>query len=327
MKVKEILKKCLWIMLVFFLSFLMLWAGRDASENIWIEGEPTFRYYVAIFWEILKGIAVLVPVWFLVLVGSVRSFMGENWFPFSEKIPARTTKIMLVVSAVLLVGVTTVSAVYSEFAEVPYRVRYAMENRLEEVQTVSAWILFYSILLCVEQWCIKKNCGRQDIRKKQRWVIVTIFLTWLILVELSCVDLWYIPLSYVDCPNDLEDYDLWWFALYSAVFYVPLLFFAARKTVRLFKNNTQWLTLSTIVPKKVTTLIALVSTGFMIAQIQESRYWNDWAEIADVPEYGQAAATGHTFQAMMWGLVLFYAICLLVKQLRAAHRAKRTSNI
>lgn len=50
---------------------------------------------------------------------------------------------------------------------------------------------------------------------------------------------------------------------------------------------------------------------------------DDWTEIADVPEYGEAVAMKYTFQAMMWGLLLFYAICLLIKQIRTGWRAKR----
>ena len=326
MKVKEVLKKCLWIMLVIFLSFLMIQAGRDASENIWIEGEPTLHYYVALLWEILKGIAVIVPVWLISLLGLVRSFQGDNWFPFAEKIPIRATKIILAAAGVLLIGAFVAEKVYSEYSTVPFWVRDTVEESFREWQSVFVWTLFYGMLLYIEQRCIYRNDSRSIIRRKQLWVTVTIFLTYLVVSCLGGVDLWYIPLSHVDCPNDLEDYYLWWFSLYLALLFVPLLFFATRKTVRLFKNNAQWLTLSTTVPKKIAALIALVSTGFMIKQIQESRYWNDWAEIADVPEYGEAAAMGHTFQALMWGLLLFYAICLLVKQLRVAHKAKHISN-
>ena len=114
--------------------------------------------------------------------------------------------------------------------------------------------------------------------------------------------------------------------MYSAVFLLPFLFISARRAIRLFKDNTQWLTLSAIVPKKITLLVALVSTGFMVEQIQESCYWNEWAEIADVPEYGEAAALGHTFQALMWGLAFFYTICLLIKQILAVRREKREKN-
>ena len=160
------------------------------------------------------------------------------------------------------------------------------------------------------------------IRKKQMWVTVTIFMTYLIITFLGGVDLWYIPLSRVDSPNNLEDYYLWWFSLYTTVFFLPFWFFSARKTVRAFKDNPQWLTLTTIIPKTITVLIALAATGFMVQQIQECRYWNEWTEFADLPEYGEAAAMGHTFQAMMWGLLLFYMICLFVKQIRAARRAK-----
>ena len=322
MKAKEVLKKCLWIMLVFLLSFLMIQAGRDASKNIWIEGEPTIHYYVALLWEILQGIAVIVPVWLLSILGLARSFFGENWFPFAQKIPIRVTKWILATAIILLIGVFVAEKVYLEYTTVPFWVRDTVKESFGQWQSAFVWTLFYGMLLYIEQWCIRRNERRKMIRKKQLWVTVTIVLTYLIVVFLDGVNLWYIPLSHVDCPNDLEDYYLWWFSLYTAVFFLPFWFFSARKTVRLFKSNPQWLTLTTVIPRTITVLIALTATGFMIQQIQECRYWNDWTEFADLPEYGEAAAMGHTFQAMMWGLLLFYMICLFVKQIRAARKAK-----
>lgn len=326
MKLKAILKKCLWITLVISLSLLMVQVGRDASKNIWIEGEPTISYYCTLLWEILEDIAAIVPVWLLSLLGLARSFLGENWFPFAEKIPVHTTKAVLAISTILLIVVTIASMVYSEHTEDSIFDQRVIESRFDGWQTVLAWTLFYSLLLFIEQWCLRRNDSRHLIREKQTWVIVTLLLAQMVVSSLGGVKLWYIPLSMVDCPNNLEDYYLWWFSLYNAVSFLPFCFFAARKTVRLFKNNTQWLTLSSFIPKKVTVLIALTSIWFIVEHIQESRYWNNWAEIADLPEYGEAAAMGHTFQALMWGLLLFYAICLLVKQLRAAHRAKHASN-
>lgn len=327
MKLKAVMKKFVWIVLVLLLSFLMILAGQDASNNIWIEGEPTFRYSIAMLWEILKGIAVFVPVWLLSLLGLARSFLGENWFPFAEKIPIRVTKGILSAAVILLIGIFAAEKAYSEYTTVPFWVRDRVEESFGEWQIVFVWILFYGMLLYIEQWCLRRNDSLLMIRRKQLWVTVTVFLSYLTVTCFGGVELWYIPLSHVDCPNNLEDYCLWWFSLYLAVFFVPLMLFAARKTARLFKNNAQWMTLSLIVPKKITALVALVSTGCMIVQIRESRYWKDWVETADLPEYGEVAAMGHTFQALMWSLVLFYAICLLVKQLRAAHRAKRTNNI
>lgn len=323
MKVKGILKKCMWGLLVILMTFLMIQAGKDASDNIWIEGDPTFHYYAALSWEILKGIAVILPVWLLSLLGLARSCFGENWFPFAQKIPIRVTKMILVAAMILLIGVSVAEKVYSKYTTVPFWVRDTVEKSFGEWQGVFVWTLFYGMLLYIEQWCNRSNENRQMIRKKQLWVTVTIFLTYLIITLLGGVDLWYIPLSHVDSPNNLEDYYLWWFSLYNAMFFLPLWFFSARKTVRLFKNDTQWLTLTTIIPKTITVLIALTATGFMVRQIQESRYWKEWTEFADLPEYGEAASMGHTFQAMMCGLVLFYMICLFVKQIRAARRAKR----
>lgn len=324
MRYKQIMKKCLWIILSVLMTLVVILAGYDAAGNVWTDGEPTFRYYVALFWEILTGIAVFVPVWLLTLLGFARCCLGENWFPFAEKIPIRITKFVLAASAILMVGISVVSAVYLEFSDAPYGVRYGMENGFKVIKTVSAWILFYSILMYVEQWCITRKYSRQDIRKTQRWVTITVFLTWLILFELSCVKLWYTPLERVGDWNTLEDYDLWWFSLYSAVFFLPFWFFSARKTVRLLKNDDHWLTLTAIISKRITVLIALISTGLAVWQLRESCL--DRAEIPffDVPEYLEASATGHMVQAMIWGLVLFYTICLFVKHLQAERRAKCT---
>ena len=322
MKVKEVIKKCLWGLLVILMTYLMIQAGRDASDNIWIEGEPTLRFYIALSWEILKGIAAILPVWLLSLLGLARSFFGENWFPFAQKIPIRVTKWILATAVILLIGVFVAEKVYLKYTTVPFWTRDTVKESFGQWQSAFLWTLFYGMLLYIEQWCIRRNESRQMIRKKQIWVTVTIFLMWLILLELSCVDLWYISLSHVDCPNDLEDYYLWWFSLYTVVFFLPFWFFSIRKIIRAFKDNAQWLTLATIIPKTITVSIALISAGFMVQQIQECRYWNEWTECADLPEYGEAAAMGHIFQAMMWGLLLFYMICLFVKQIRAARRAK-----
>lgn len=231
---------------------------------------------------------------------------------------------ILVTAMILLIGVSVAEKVYSKYTTVHFWVRDTVEKSFGQWQSAFVWVLFYGILLYIEQWCIyRRNESRQMIRKKQVWVTVTIIMTYLIVTALGGVDLWYIPLSHVDSPNNLEDYYLWWFSLYSAVFFLPFWFFSARKTVRVFKDNTQWLTLTTVIPKTITVLIALAATGFMAQQIQECRYWKDWTEFADLPEYGEAAAMGHSFQAMMWGLLLFYMICLFVKQIRAACRMKR----
>ena len=314
MKTKEIMKKCLWVLLVILMTCLIIQTGRDASDNIWIEGEPTLRFYIALSWEILQGVAAILPVWLLSLLGLARSFFGENWFPFAQKIPIRVTK-MILAAVILLIGVSVAEKVYLEYTTV--------KESFGQLQSAFVWTLFYGMLLYIEQWCICRNESRKMIRKKQLWVTVTIVLTYLIVALLDGVNLWYTPLSRVDSPNNLEDYYLWWFSLYTAVFFLPFWFFSARKTVRAFKDNPQWLTLTTIIPKTTTVLIALAATGFMIQQIQECRYWNEWTEFADLPEYGEAATMGHTFQAMMWGLLLFYMICLFVKQIRAARRAKR----
>lgn len=323
MKFKNYLKKLPRALLVVVVTGLMFWRFQVASESIRIYQEPDFDYYFSLFWEILKELVILLPIWLLCLLGLARSFFGENWFPFAEKIPVRATKRIMVITVSLLVCVAVADTMYIEHTNDIYAIRNMMEYRFEAWRSTLAWILFYDILLYIEQRGIQRNCSRKNIRKQQAWVTVTIALIWMMLFQLSCVDLWYIPLSRVDCPNNQEDYYLWWLSLYAAVFLLPFLFFSVRKVIRLFKNNAQWLTLSTIIPKKISALFVLIEASLMVWQIQKIQYWNEWAEIADVPEYGEAAALGHTFQSLMWGLALLYTICLLTKQIVAVCRAKR----
>lgn len=323
MKLKNCLKKFLWVLLVIAVFGLMVWRFHIASENVIIYQEPNFDYYISLFGEILKEATVLFPIWLLCLLGLIRSFLGEKWFPFAEKIPMRATKLILVVTAAVLIGVAVASVLYSEYTNDSYAIQYMLENRFEAWKTVLAWILFYGILLYIEQCGIRRNCSRKLIRKQQTWVAVTIALIWMILFELSCVDLWYIPLSGVDSPNNQEDYYLWWFSLYSAVFLLPFLFLAVRKTVRLFKNNTNWLNLSTIVPRKLAALIALIETGFMAWQIQECRSASTWIAFSEVPEYTESRVMKHLFLAMICGLALIYTVCLLIKQTLSVRRTKR----
>ena len=323
---KRTLKKLMWIMLVATVSGIMIWRFERALENVRIYKEPDFDYYISLFWEILRELAVLLPIWLLSLLGMVRSFFGENWLPFAEKIPIRATKFALAITVPLLVCITVLGAVYSEYTDDFYIVQYMVENRFETWKTTLAWVLFYCILLYIEQWGIQRNYSRKNIRKIQEWVTVTVALIWVILFELSCVDLWYIPLRSVDCPNNQEDYYLWWFSLYSAVFLLPFLFFSVRKAIRSIKNNPRWLTLSTIVPKKVTTLVALVETSLVVWQIREYRSASAWVALSEVPEYTEARAMRHLFLAMICGQALFYTICPLIKQTLAVRWKKRERN-
>lgn len=316
-------KKCLWITLVILIFFLMILECQVAADSVRIYQDPTFDYYVSLLWEILKRITVIMPMWLLSLLGLVRSYLGENWFPFAVKIPVYITKSILAVTTILLIGVYVAEVVYTEQSKDPYTVQYMMEKWFDGLKTILSWTLFYGVLLYIEQWCISQNYSLQNIRKKQLWVVVTLFLTLTILFELSCVDLWYIPLSSVNSPNTLEDYYLWWFSLYLVVFILPLWFFSIRKTVRVFKDNKQWLTLSTILSPKSTILITLAVTGLMVWQIQECRDWSKSGLNCDIPEYAEAAVMAHLFQAMMCGLAVFYTLCLLLKQILVVRREKR----
>lgn len=325
MRIKRIMSKCMWAVLVILISFLMVAVAQTVSKKIQIDEVPALRYYVTLFWEILKEIAVFLPVWLMSLLGLVRSFGGEDWFPFAEKIPIRVTKIVMLASVILMACVLVAERIYLKYTTYPFWERYTIEERFGGWQTLFAWILFYGMLLYIEQWCIHRNDSRQTIRKKQAWVTVTLFLTWLILFELNCVELWYTPLERVGDLNTLEDYNLWWFSLYCAAFCLPLWFFSARKTVRLFKHDAQWLMLYTIIPKRITALITLASTGLMVWQLWESRTDRAGISFFDIPEYLEAAAKGHIFQAMIWGLVLFYSLCLLAKQIRSTRKIHHQS--
>lgn len=326
MKFKNFLRRLSWVLLAVLMTVLMIWRLQIASENVRIYKEPDFDYYVSLFWEILKEVAVLLPIWLLSFLGLLRSFFGENWLPFAEKIPIRLTKLILAIAAPLLVCITIAGAMYSDYSNDSYVIQNMMENRFEAWKTTLAWILYYGIMLYIEQWGIQRNCVRKDIRKQQVWVTVTIALMWLILFELSCVNLWYIPLGSVDSPNDQEDYYLWWFSLYSAVFLLPILFLSGRRAIRSIKNNAQWLTLSTIVPKKVTALIVLAETALVVWQIRECRSASAWVAFSEVPEYTESRAMKHLFLAIIGGLAFLYTICLLIKQALAVHRVKREQN-
>lgn len=326
MRFKNVLKRLLWVLLTVLVAVLMIWRFQIASENVRIYREPDFDYYISLFWEILKEVTVLLPIWLLCLLGSARSFLGENFFPLAGKIPIRLSKRILAIAAPLLVCITIAGAMYSDYSNDSYVIQNMMENRFEAWKTTLAWILYYSIMLYIEQWGVQRNCVRKDIRKQQVWVSVTIALMWLILFELSCVNLWYIPLGGVDCPNNQEDYYLWWFSLYSAVFFLPFWFFSARKAIRAIKNNAQWLNLSTIVPRKVAALIALAEAGLFVWQIREYRSVSAWVAFSEIPERTESRAMKHMFLAMICGLALFYTICLLIKQILAVRRAKRGQN-
>ena len=78
--------------------------------------------------------------------------------------------------------------------------------------------------------------------------------------------------------------------------------------------------LSDIIPGKLTVLSTLLLTGLMIWQIWEAHSDSVAITSFDVPEYLQAAAMEHTFQALLWGLALFYTICLLITQICDARR-------
>ena len=126
----------------------------------------------------------------------------------------------------------------------------------------------------------------------------------------------------MDSTNTLEDFDLWLFSLYFGVLFLLPWFLSARKTVRLFRHE-KWLSLSVVIPRKVTVLTTLALTGFIAWQIWEWRNWSKLLLNSDLPEYGQAAANLHLFYAMVGGLAFLCTICILIKQLWAAYKEKQ----
>ena len=322
MGVKRNLKRCIWIALVILMSCLLILKGKAVVDAILVPSELTVRDYDHLDWSLQKLVLFHLPIWCLALLGLLRSFLGENWFPFAERIPISVTKAVMAAAAILWAGLAVFSVVYLEHTKKSYDLYFQMESLFSRWRTVFPFILYYAALLYMEQRCIQKNCSRQSIRKKQLWFTVTLFLTFMVLFCLGGVKLWYIPLSHVDNPNTLEDFDLWLFSLYFGVLFLLPWFLSARKTVRLFRHE-KWLSLSSLIPRKLTVLTALILTGFTAWQILECRNWSKLLLSSDLPEYAQAAASLHLFYAMIGGLALFCTICLLIRQLRVAHKEKR----
>ena len=163
------------------------------------------------------------------------------------------------------------------------------------------------------------------MRKKQAWVAATVCLTLMILLALSCIAIWYIPLRRVDSLNNLEDYTLWLSMLYVLVCCLPPWFISVRKVIRLFKNE-HFLTISTVIPKKVTVLTALMLSGLDVWLIREYCECYAWIPSSEVPGYAAARASTYLFPALMCAVILFYVICLLVKQIWIARKQRKLRN-
>ena len=322
MGVKRIMKRCIWFALVILMSHLLILEGKAVVDTILAHPDLTIRDYDHLDWSIQKMVAFYFPIWCLAFLGLLRSFLGENWFSFAERIPVSVTKAVMAVAAILWVGVAVFGWVYLEQIKKSYDLYSRMESLFSRWRVLFPVVLYYAALLYIEQWCMQKKCPRQSIRKKQLWFTVTVFLTLMILLFLGGVKLWYIPLSHADSPNTLEDFDLWLFSLYFGVLFLPLWFLSARKTVRLFKHE-RWLSLSAVIPRKITVLTALILTGFTVWQVLECRNWSALCLSSDLPERIQAAVSLHVFLAMVGGLAFFCTICILIRQLRAAQNEKQ----
>lgn len=324
MDVKRNANRCLWLALVLLMSGVLILEGIAVVDAILVPSELTVRDYDHLDWSLQKLVLFHLPIWCLALLGLLRSFLGENWFPFAERIPISVTKAVMAAAAILWAGLAVFSAVYLKQIQKSYDLYDRMESVFSRWRTVFPVVLYYSALLYIEQWCIQKKCSRQNIRKKQLWFTVTLFLTFMILFCLGGVKLWYIPLSHVDSLNTLEDFDLWLFSLYFGVLFLLPWFLSARKTVRLFRHE-KWLSLSSLIPRKLTVLTALILTGFTAWQILECRNWRGLCLNCDYSEYAQAAGNLHLFYVMVGGFVLLCTTCLLIKQIRSGCRSHHSS--
>ena len=197
MDVKRNANRCLWLALVLLMSGVLILEGIAVVDAILVHPDITARDYDRLDWALQKMIVFYLPIWCLALLGLLRSFLGENWFPFAQRIPMSVTKAVMVVAAALWIGFAVFSAVYLKQIQKSYDLYYRMESVFSRWRTVFPVVLYYSALLYIEQWCIQKKCSRQNIRKKQLWFTVTLFLTFMVLFCLGGVKLWYIPLSHV----------------------------------------------------------------------------------------------------------------------------------
>lgn len=322
MKGKTVLNKCLWTILTIAVSLIFFQECAAAWEQRPIHQGPSFTYFasmVPMWMPEMKQAVLFCSFWLLTLLGFVRSFLGQNWFPITEKISLRTTKRIIWITCVLLLGTVVAGAAYAEHSQAHRVIQDMAESILDGVHYLLALVLFYSVQILGEQLCQQKKCSRRDIWKMRIWITVTALLLYLICVNISCVDMWYIPLEFVDCLNELEDYYLWWFCFFNAVFCAPLCFFSARKAIRIYKGP-QWLVLSEKIPKVIAILAAVTFAGLLVWNVKEYMDCLSWRALCEVPEYADAVEMKHTFRALLSGTGLFYALYIFVKQARATKK-------
>ena len=166
MDVKRNVKRCIWLTLVILMSGVLILEGIAVVDTILAHPDLTVRDYDHLDWALQKMTVFYLPIWCLALLGLLRSFLGENWFPFAQRIPMSVTKAVMVVAAALWIGFTVFSAVYWKQIQKCYDLYYRMESVFSRWRTVFPVVLYYSALLYIEQWCIQKKCSRQNIRKK-----------------------------------------------------------------------------------------------------------------------------------------------------------------
>lgn len=317
MKRTSILKKSLWSIVALAITALLVQSCYVAWPRLPDPADfsPVFYGDLVSDWVATWSTVVfLLPLWLLSLLELGKAFLGEDRFHIAEKIPLRFTKVSILVILIMLIVWSTVGAAYLNQLNLDLGTKLIVESGFLFMQEVLAVALFYSVQLLGQQYCIRKGCSRRDIWKMRFWITITALLVWFELLLLEGMDMWYAPLHYVDNLNTLEDYYLWQFCLFLVVFFLPFCFFAARKAIRICKGP-RWLSLSEMIPRKVSGLLSLSLLGLTLWRILEYRDYTSSDRHCDVAEIVEASAMGRFFQILICGLCLFYAVCIWVKQI------------
>ena len=77
--------------------------GKAVADTIIAHPDLTIRDYDRLDWSIQKMVVFYFPIWCLAFLGLLRSILGENCFPFAERIPISVTKAVMAASAMFSV--------------------------------------------------------------------------------------------------------------------------------------------------------------------------------------------------------------------------------
>ena len=143
MDVKRNANRCLWRALVLLMSGVMILEGIAVVDAILVHPDITARDYDRLDWAFQKMIVFYLPIWCLALLGLLRSFLGENWFPFAQRIPMSVTKAVMVVAAALWIAFAVFSAVYLKQIQKSYDLYDRMESVFSSWRTVFPVVLYW----------------------------------------------------------------------------------------------------------------------------------------------------------------------------------------